>query len=54
MTTDGGGWTLVAVYGLGTRPTTFSGSSYPRPGAAFYGAFDPNIFVDTRPTAAPK
>ena len=37
MTTAGGGWTLVAVYALADRPTVFSGSAYPRPGASFYG-----------------
>ncbi len=37
MTTQGGGWTLVAVYGRQTnRPAVFTGNIYPRPGAAFY------------------
>jgi hypothetical protein len=36
MTTDGGGWTLVAVHGTNGRPTVFSGPR-PRPGASFYG-----------------
>ncbi len=42
MTTAGGGWTLVAIYGKGfVRPTRFSGSAYPRPGASFYHAQSP-------------
>ncbi|MBU1242041.1 hypothetical protein KJ612_02455 [Myxococcota bacterium] len=42
MTTAGGGWTLVAIYGKGfPRPTRFSGSAYPRPGAGFYHSESP-------------
>ncbi|MBU1218322.1 hypothetical protein KKF34_15855 [Myxococcota bacterium] len=36
MTTRGGGWSLVVVYGKNsTRPTKFTGD-YPRPGGSFY------------------
>ena len=42
MTTAGGGWTLVAIYGKGfARPTRFFGSAYPRPGASFYHYVSP-------------
>ncbi len=42
MTTAGGGWTLVAIYGKGfVRPVRFSGSAYPRPGASFYHSESP-------------
>ncbi len=44
MTTAGGGWTLVAIYGDATRPAQWSGNDYPRPGAAFYGQVNPAIF----------
>lgn len=43
MTTKGGGWTLVTVNGTNGRPGTWTGNSYPRPGASFYGTFDANI-----------
>ena len=44
MTTDGGGWTLVAVYGTDDRPESWTGNDYPRPGASTYGAVDALVF----------
>jgi hypothetical protein len=38
MTTDGGGWTLINVLGMSGRPSSWTGNSYPRPGASFYGS----------------
>jgi hypothetical protein len=43
MTTEGGGWTLVAIYGKNGRPEKWTGNSYPRPGAAFYGSLQTNV-----------
>ena len=43
MTTVGGGWTLVAIYGLDGRPQIWHGNEYPRPGASFYGTADLNV-----------
>jgi len=40
MTTDGGGWTVVTVYGTDARPASCDGNNYPRPGACSYGSFD--------------
>lgn len=44
MTLAGGGWTLAVVFGKSGRPTAFSGA-YPRPGASFYGAAEPDLRV---------
>ncbi len=40
MNTDGGGWTLLAVNGTDGRPGSWSGNSYPRPGASSYGTLN--------------
>lgn len=37
MKLGGGGWTLVAIVGQDGRPTQFTGGTYPRAGATFYG-----------------
>lgn len=37
MALGGGGWTLLAVIGTNGRPTVFTGGTYPRAGATFYG-----------------
>ncbi|MBN2495416.1 MAG: hypothetical protein JXR96_12550, partial [Deltaproteobacteria bacterium] len=44
MSTDGGGWTLVATYGYDGRPAGWYLGSYPRPGATYYGWADGSIF----------
>ncbi len=49
MVTDGGGWTLVAIYGTGTpRPTSWNGATAPRPGASFYNSPYAGPTVDIR------
>ncbi|MBU1537600.1 hypothetical protein KKF84_19960, partial [Myxococcota bacterium] len=49
METDGGGWTLVAIYGTGTnRPTSWNGATYPRPGGSFYNSPTTGPTVDAR------
>ncbi|HIA01289.1 MAG TPA: hypothetical protein EYN66_05180, partial [Myxococcales bacterium] len=57
MTTEGGGWTLITVYGKNGRPSTWTGNDYPRPGASFYGSLSEAIAdvlaIETgEPTAA--
>ena len=37
MTLNGGGWTLLAVIGTDGRPKVWTGGTYPRAGATFYG-----------------
>ncbi len=44
MTTAGGGWTLVAIYGNDLKPGSWSGNPYPRPGAAHYGQPSTDVF----------
>ncbi|MBN2499054.1 MAG: hypothetical protein JXR96_30975, partial [Deltaproteobacteria bacterium] len=44
MTTDGGGWTLVATYGFDGRPRDWYPGDYPRPGATYYGWADGAVF----------
>ncbi len=48
MTTEGGGWTLVAIYGLDGRPAKWSGNAYPRPGASFYGKLSLDVLDPTK------
>ena len=44
LTRSGGGWTLVAIYGFGPRPTVYEASGGDsRPGASFYGVIDARI-----------
>ena len=43
MSTRGGGWTLIAVYGNNGRPAAWGGNPYPRPGASLYGRFDARV-----------
>jgi hypothetical protein len=44
MSLGGGGWTVAAIYGLDGRPDEWSGNSYPRPGASFYGEPSLDVF----------
>ncbi len=37
MKLGGGGWTLLTVIGKDARPTQFTGGTFPRAGATFYG-----------------
>jgi len=46
MTTDGGGWTLVAVFGTEDRPEWFTGAR-PRSGASFFGALEDQTYNST-------
>jgi EGF domain len=49
MDKDGGGWTLVALYGKGfSRPTKWSGLDYQRPGASFFNSDTTGVTIDRR------
>ncbi|MBN2493611.1 MAG: hypothetical protein JXR96_03380 [Deltaproteobacteria bacterium] len=52
MHTAGGGWTLVATYGVDGRPSSTFPGSYPRPGATCYGWADGAVFDPSRNDAA--
>ncbi|MBN2497591.1 MAG: hypothetical protein JXR96_23560 [Deltaproteobacteria bacterium] len=48
MSTLGGGWTMVAIYGTDGRPVAWGGNDYPRPGASSYGRVNLDVVDPAR------